>query len=210
MAIVLDEARPDRAPVLQPRDFGAVTVLMIAQKEIRQRNQRVNNELIRMTRPDGRPMMEEVLTGIVLDGTTALAPDDDPLSDGKPVPVGSVARWIAKSRAYGALIDARKNVGGTTQVGDVITIRTTGATVWRGQGDLVQAGVTDPDALVRARAKGLTIGWDLEVTYRRALPTEAALVAQAEALYHELAQSKAISLDQGAAARPQYEDESPF
>ena len=55
-----------------------------------------------------------------------------------------------------------------------------------------------------ARAKGLSVGWDKEITYRRADKDEAGLVAKAEQLHME--NRERINLD----AKPAAEEYEPF
>ena len=95
--------------------------------------------------------------------------------------IGASAHMIR----IGKLIDARKEVGGSTMVGDVIETRSISATVWRGQGDIAAKDVTDQSTIDKARSRGLSVGWDIEVTYRRASAAEAGLVAKAEQLHME-------------------------
>jgi hypothetical protein len=126
----------------------------------------------------------QVLTVMVLEGTTGTVSGGD-LNDDWTPETGSVARQIFKGLAFGKLIDARKEVGGSTMVGDVIETRSISATVWRGQGDIAAKDVTDQSTIDKARAKGLSVGWDIEVDYRRASAAEAGLVAKAEQLHME-------------------------
>ena len=151
----------------------------------------------------GKPAKEEVLTVMILDGTTGTVSGGD-LNDDWTPEVGSVARLIYKGLAFGKLIDARKEVGGATMVGDVIEETSNSATVWRGQGDIAAKEVTDQATIDKARAKGLSVGWDKEITYRRADKDEAGLVAKAEQLHME--NRERINLD----ARPAAEEYEPF
>lgn len=193
MPIELDTPQTGtRPPVVGARGLGQTVVAMIVDKEQRGRLDRDGNPIINSR---GKPAQEEVLTVMVLDGTTGTVPGGD-LADDRVPDTGEVCRLIFKGLSFGKLIDARKPVG-ATQVGDVITVTAPSATVWRGAGDIAAKDVTDQPTIDKARAKGLSVGWDLEVAYRRATPAEAASVSKAEALHVE--QRARITLDGPAA-----------
>lgn len=193
MPIELDTPQTGtRPPVVGARGLGQTVVAMIVDKEQRGRLDRDGNPIINSR---GKPAQEEVLTVMVLDGTTGTVSGGD-LGDDRVPDVGEVCRLIFKGLSFGKLIDARKPVG-ATQVGDVITVTAPSATVWRGAGDIAAKDVTDQPTIDKARAKGLSVGWDLEVAYRRATPAEAASVSKAEALHVE--QRARITLDGPAA-----------
>lgn len=193
MPIELDTPQTGtRPPVVGARGLGQTVVAMIVDKEQRGRLDRDGNPIINSR---GKPAQEEVLTVMVLDGTTGTVSGGD-LGDDRVPDVGEVCRLIFRGLSFGKLIDARKPVG-ATQVGDVITVTAPSATVWRGAGDIAAKDVTDQPTIDKARAKGLSVGWDLEVAYRRATPAEAASVSKAEALHVE--QRARITLDGPAA-----------
>ena len=182
MAIELDSPQTsNRPPVIGARGLGQIVKAMIVDKEMRGR---VDKDGKAIMNSRGKPAQEEVLTVMVLEGTTGTVSGGD-LNDDWTPEVGSVARQIFKGLAFGKLIDARKEVGGATMVGDVIETRSISATVWRGQGDIAAKDVTDQSTIDKARARGLSVGWDIEVTYRRASAAEAGLVAKAEQLHME-------------------------
>ena len=182
MAIELDSPQTsNRPPVIGARGLGQIVKAMIVDKEMRGR---VDKDGKAIMNSRGKPAQEEVLTVMVLDGATGTVSGGDRNDDWTPE-TGSVARQIFKGLAFGKLIDARKEVGGSTMVGDVIETRSISATVWRGQGDIAAKDVTDQSTIDKARAKGLSVGWDIEVTYRRASAAEAGLVAKAEQLHME-------------------------
>ena len=182
MAIELDTPQTsNRPPVVGARGLGQIVKAMIVDKEMRPR---VDKDGKAIMNSRGKPAQEEVLTVMVLEGTTGTVSGGD-LNDDWTPEVGSVARQIFKSLAFGKLIDARKEIGGATMVGDVIETRSISATVWRGQGDIAAKDVTDQSTIDKARAKGLSVGWDIEVDYRRASAAEAGLVAKAEQLHME-------------------------
>ena len=182
MAIELDSPQTsNRPPVIGARGLGQTVKAMVVDKEQRGRLDK-DGKVILNSR--GKPAQEEVLTVMVLEGTTGTVSGGD-LNDDWTPDTGTVARQIFKSLAFGKLIDARKEVGGSTIVGDVIETTSPSATIWRGQGDIAAKDVTDQATIDKARAKGLSVGWDLEVTYRRATPAEAGLVAKAEQLHME-------------------------
>ena len=182
MAIELDTPQTsNRPPVIGARGLGQIVKAMIVDKEMRPR---VDKDGKAIMNSRGKPAQEEVLTVMVLEGTTGTVSGGD-LNDDWTPETGSVARQIFKGLAFGKLIDARKEVGGSTMVGDVIETRSISATVWRGQGDIAAKDVTDQSTIDKARAKGLSVGWDIEVTYRRASAAEAGLVAKAEQLHME-------------------------
>ena len=197
MAIQLDQPR-NTVPVIGPRDFGQRALGMVVNKEQRTR---LNREGETILNSRGKPAQEEVLTVLVLDGNTGTISGGD-LNDDYAPEVGTLGRMIVKGLTFGKLIDARKTAGGTTQVGDVIALSAPSATIWRGAGDIASANVTDPAVVAKARAKGLSVGWDIEVEYRRATPGEAALVARCEELHMEL--RAGIKLDAG------HDDEPAF
>ena len=182
MAIELDTPQTsNRPPVIGARGLGQIVKAMIVDKEMRPR---VDKDGKAIMNSRGKPAQEEVLTVMVLEGTTGTVSGGD-LNDDWAPETGSVARQIFKGLAFGKLIDARKEVGGSTMVGDVIETRSISATVWRGQGDIAAKDVTDQSTIDKARARGLSVGWDIEVTYRRASAAEAGLVAKAEQLHME-------------------------
>lgn len=182
MAIELDTPQTsNRPPVVGARGLGQIVKAMIVDKEMRPR---VDKDGKAIMNSRGKPAQEEVLTVMVLEGTTGTVSGGD-LNDDWTPETGSVARQIFKGLAFGKLIDARKEIGGATMVGDVIETRSISATVWRGQGDIAAKDVTDQSTIDKARAKGLSVGWDIEVDYRRASAAEAGLVAKAEQLHME-------------------------
>jgi hypothetical protein len=181
MAIELDTPTTStRPPVVGARGLGQVVVAMVVDKEQRARHDRDGNPIMNSR---GKPAQEEVLTVMVLDGTTGTISGGD-LGDDHTPAVGDICRLIFKGLSFGKLIDSRKNVGATT-VGDVITVTAPSATIWRGAGDIAAREVTDQATIDKARAKGLSIGWDVEVAYRRATAAETALVTKAEAAHVE-------------------------
>lgn len=188
MPIQLDQPTSNRPPVVSARGLGQTVVAMVVDKEVRARQDREGAPILNSR---GKPAQEEVLTVMVLDGTTGTISGGD-LGDDRTPDVGEVCRIIVRGLAYGRLIDARRNVG-ATMVGDVVTITAPSATVWRGAGNIAQERVTDQATIDKARAKGLSVGWDLEITYRRPTAAEAALVSKAEALHVE--QRARIQLD---------------
>ena len=182
MAIELDSPQTsNRPPVIGARGLGQTDKAMVVDKEQRGRLDKDGTVILNSR---GKPAQEEVLTVMVLEGTTGTVSGGD-LNDDWTPDTGTVARQIFKGLAFGKLIDARKEVGGSTIVGDVIETTSPSATIWRGQGDIAAKDVTDQATIDKARAKGLSVGWDLEVTYRRATPAEAGLVAKAEQLHME-------------------------
>lgn len=182
MAIELDTPQTsNRPPVIGARGLGQIVKAMIVDKEMRPR---VDKDGKAIMNSRGKPAQEEVLTVMVLEGTTGTVSGGD-LNDDWTPETGSVARQIFKGLAFGKLIDARKEVGGSAMVGDVIETRSISATVWRGQGDIAAKDVTDQSTIDKARARGLSVGWDIGVTYRRASAAEAGLVAKAEQLHME-------------------------
>lgn len=201
MAIELDSPQTsNRPPVIGARGLGQKVRAMVIDKEMRDRLDKDGKNILNSR---GKPAKEEVLTVMILEGTTGTVSGGD-LNDDWTPEVGSVARLIYKGLAFGKLIDARKEVGGATMVGDVIEETSNSATVWRGQGDIAAKEVTDQATIDKARAKGLSVGWDKEITYRRADKDEAGLVAKAEQLHME--NRERINLD----ARPAAEEYEPF
>lgn len=191
MAIQLDTPQTStRPPVIGAREVGAVINGMIIDKEQRQRQDKDGKPILNSR---GKPAQEEVLTILVLDGTTGTVSGGE-LDDDATPDAGTVARIIVKGLAYGALIDARKAVGPTT-VGDVITVTARSATIWRGAGDIAAKDVVDAATIAKARSKGLSVGFDLAIGYRRSTAAEAKLVTECERLWHERQQANAIVLD---------------
>jgi len=189
MAIQLDTpSTSTRPPVVGAREVGAVINGMVIDKEMRGRQDKDGRPILNSR---GKPAQEEVLTVLLLEGTTGTVSGGDLADDSTPE-VGTVGRIIVKGMAYGALIDARKPVG-ATQVGDVVTVTARSATVWRGAGDIAAKDVTDDATIAKARAKGLSVGFDLAIGYRRATPAEAALVKRCEELHME--RREGITLD---------------
>lgn len=191
MPIQLDTPTSNRPPVVSARGLGQTVTAMVIDKQVRARQDREGAPILNSR---GKPAQEEVLTVMVLDGTTGTISGGD-LGDDRTPDTGETCRIIVRGLAYGRLIDARRNVG-ATMVGDVITITAPSATIWRGAGNIAQERVTDQATIDKARAKGLSVGWDLEITYRRPTAAEAALVTKAEALHVE--QRSRIELDKPA------------
>jgi hypothetical protein len=202
MAIELDQPTAGtRPPVVGARGLGQAVIGMVIDKEVRARQDRDGKPILNSR---GKPAQEEVLTVMVLAGTTGTVSGGD-LADDRVPDVGEVCRLIFRGLGYGKLIDARRAVGGT-QVGDVITVTAPSATIWRGAGDIHSKDVTDAAIIDKARAKGLSVGWDLDVAYRRHTAGEAALVAKAEAAHVE--HRARIELD--TPARPAVDDLEAF
>jgi len=203
MAIELDQPTTStRPPVIGARGLGQTVVGMVVNKEMRSRTDKDGKPIMNSR---GKPAQEEVLTVMLLDGTTGTVSGGDLADDWTPES-GTVARLIFKGLGFGKLIDARNQVGGT-QVGDVVMVTASSATIWRGAGDIAAKDVTDDATIGKARAKGLSVGWDTDVTYRRAAANEAQLVAKAEQLHMD---AKArIALD-GPAATPAVDLDDAF
>ena len=203
MAIELDQPTTStRPPVIGARGLGQTVVGMVVNKEMRSRTDKDGKPIMNSR---GKPAQEEVLTVMLLDETTGTVSGGDLADDWTPK-VGTVARLIFKGLGFGKLIDARNVVGGT-QVGDVVMVTASSATIWRGPGDIAAKDVTDDATIGKARAKGLSVGWDTDVTYRRAAANEAQLVAKAEQLHMD---AKArIALD-GPAATPAVDLDDAF
>lgn len=195
MAITLGQPKAPGLPVVQPRHLGARLAGMVVNTQVRQRQD--NGEPI--YKPNGKPSYEEVVTLLILDGTTATISGGDFEDDRAPEP-GEICRRIYRGRPYGQLIEARNNIRGQLQVGDVIEETSPTATIWKGPGQVARAGVDNLDDINKARAKGLTVGWDLDITYRRATPQEADLVTRAEAVHMEHRQTTPLDNGSGGAA----------
>ena len=194
MAITLDTpSTSNRPPVVAARNLGAKVVGMVVDKEMRGRIDRDGNPILNAR---GKQSQEEVITILVLEGTTGTISGGD-LADDRTPDTGELCRVIFRGMGYGSLIEARKLVG-PTQVGDVITITADTATIWRGAGDIAAKQVTDPDTIAKARAKGLSVSWDLSIGYRRASSKDAALLEKAEKAHMDLRAN--INLDNPAAS----------
>ena len=199
MAISLDtQSTSTRPPVVAARALGAKVVGMVVDKEMRGRIDRDGNPILNAR---GKQSQEEVLTILIMDGTTGTISGGD-LADDRTPDKGEVCRVIFRGMGYGSLIEARKLVG-PTQVGDVLTITADTATIWRGAGDIAAKQITDSDTIAKARAKGLSISWDLSIGYRRAGSKDTDLLAEAEAKHMEL--RSAIALEPAAGV-----DDDPF
>lgn len=179
-----------RPPVIAPRNVGAVVVGAVVDME---RRPRLDREGAPIMNSRGKPASEEILTILTLDGTTGTVTADD---DEWTPPAGTVCRLIFAGIKWGRLIDARKlGAEGRTRVGDIVTVTTPTATIWRGKGDIAARDVDDVDKIARARAKGLSVGFDWKVDYRRASADEAAIVAQAVAAHQAQKAAAAPDLD---------------
>lgn len=195
MAIQLDNpTTSNRPPVIGARGLGQTVRGMVIDKEMRARTDKDGKAIMNSR---GKPAQEEVLTVMVLEGSTGTVSGGE-LNDDITPEAGDVCRLIFKGLGFGKVIDARKEIGGATMVGDVIEVTSPSATVWRGAGDIAAAAVKDQATIDKARSKGLSVGWDLEVTYRRAEASEAGLVAKAEQLHME--NRERITLDAPRAA----------
>lgn len=185
---------PTRPPVVGARGLGQTVHAMIVNKEMRARQDRDGQPILNQR--TGRPSQEEVLTVHILEGTTGVVNGNDLNDDWTPEP-GAVCRLILKGMQYGKLIEARQKVGATC-VGDVITLTAGTATIWRGAGDISAKDVSDQPSIDRARAKGLSISWDLTVSYRRAKPDEIDTVSRCETLHNDM--RAVIALDRNPVA----------
>lgn len=182
MAISLDtQSTSTRPPVVAARALGAKVVGMVVDKEMRGRIDRDGNPILNAR---GKQSQEEVLTILVMDGTTGTISGGD-LGDDRTPDTGELCRVIFRGMGYGSLIEARKLVG-PTQVGDILTITAETATIWRGAGDIAAKAVVDGDTIAKARAKGLSISWDLTIGYRRAGAKDATLLEKAEKAHMDL------------------------
>lgn len=179
-----------RPPVIAPRNVGAVVIGAVVNMERRPRLDREGNPI---NNSRGRPASEEILTILTLDGTTGTVTDDD---DEYTPPAGSLCRLIFAGLKWGRLIDARKaGAEGRTRVGDIVTVTSPTATIWRGKGDKAFSDVDDVDKIARARAKGLSVGFDWKVEYRRPSAAETDIVARAVAAHHAAQAAAAPELD---------------
>lgn len=215
MAIELDTPRAAGLPVANVREIGQTIKGMVIDKWVREQHDKSGSPIPKLNaqggqirKRDGNPAykMEEVLTIMVMEGTTGTITVGSGLDAEMVVPeVGSLVRLIFKGMGYNKLIEARNAAGGGTNVSDVIDETAASATIWRGAGDIAKANVTDSAVITKARGQGLSIGMDLDVTYRRATAAEAGLVAQAEQHYHS--RKAAITLD---APRPAIDVDDAF
>lgn len=182
MAISLDtQSTSTRPPVVAARALGAKVVGMVVDKEMRGRIDRDGNPILNAR---GKQSQEEVLTILVMEGTSGTISGGD-LADDRTPDTGELCRVIFRGMGYGSLIEARKLVG-PTQVGDVLTITAETATIWRGAGDIAAKAITDNDTIAKARAKGLSISWDLSIGYRRPNAKDTALVEKAEKAHMDM------------------------
>lgn len=208
MAIELDAPRTPQIPVADTREVGHVVIGMICDKWVRERFDK-DGDPIKNKR--GSTAKEEVLVILTMPGTTGTIKFGSGLDVEERAPEsGELSRVIVSGVTYKALIDARRECGGQTQVGDVIRIEAKSATIWKGRGDMLAQGVTDADKIAKAITQKLTVGMDREVRYRRAKPEEASLVAQAERIFHERKAARAITLDGGSSPAAAVDSDDAF
>lgn len=191
MAIALDTERQS-FPNVRHRAIGQEFVGMVVDRQVRDRKKYGTDEV--EIGANGKPRKEEVVTLLVMEGTTAPVGKGE---DDRDAVVGETVKFIVKGRTYGAVIDARKKLDGVPMVGDVVRTRYREASIMH-EGKVVETLNTNEEVTAK-RLKGKVVVPELDVKVRRAKPDEAALVAKAEQTYHQL-HNEGVALAAPAAA----------
>lgn len=143
---------------------------------------------------NGKPANELVVTLVTMPGTTKPVGRGD---DEWTPTAGDVVRIIIRGKTASDYIDAKKDLGGTHNVGDVFTHIATNAVAYKGEGgDILEDNITEQARVVEHKMKGRSVGIYGPLTVRRATPADAQWVTAAETAHH--AAKEAISLDDAA------------
>lgn len=209
MAIPLGEQYTPGHPVVKRTALGQKFYGAVVNIERRARTKRdpVTKISVPMTRGDGKPRMELIVTCLVMPGGDAPAGIGD--ESGLPE-VGDTVRLILKGRSYADWIQAEKDLGRQLQVGDFVKQRTNSAQRYNADGDAVGDLITtqaELDAVPRSTTVGVYAELKLEAGADEWLD-------KAEAAYRALT---AIPLGGGSPGQqeadtsgPVYGDEEPW
>jgi len=153
----LEERRTPGYPVVKRTEIGQKfngAILKVATRD--RQKPGPDGTMEPMTKPNGSPRQELVVTCLTLPGTTA--PVGLGEEEGVPQP-GDVVRLILKGKAFADWIAAKKNLpDGTVAVGDVVTQTTTIAQAYDQNGKAVGDEITDQAKVAAARQKGRSVG----------------------------------------------------
>lgn len=194
------------APFAKLVDIGDSIVGALASDPGKSKRQKRNYETQQPeTKPDGRPMLEEVLHLVAMPGCSAKTGTAE--SGYNPIQPGDHIRYALSGHKWGLMIDARKTLPAHGQLrsgqpggGDVVTITHIGwSTATDNPAAAVQAGFTVVDgrivmrsteereryvlAKMRQGGGNVNTATDLEITTRRPTPAEKVYEDQADALW---------------------------
>lgn len=191
MAIELDTPRAAGLPVVKRTAIGEKYTGML----IRYQQRNVLKDGAPVLNDKGKPRQELVVTTMTIESTAPAG-----IGDHQEIPAqGDLVRVILRGRSFAEWIQQKNELGGPLQVGDVVEQITNSAQVYDANGKPMGKELTS-QAEVAAVPRGRSVGVYGPVTLRRATAAEAALVAQAEAAYHNTA--KGIVLDDAADLDP--------
>lgn len=176
MAIELPDSGSSSTPVIKSQRIGEVARVALVRWEQRA----MKREGVEVINPrTGKPRHEMIVHGLALPGTTALAG----IADRQEVPPpGTPVRFILRGGGFGQWIEARKaHRGGKLCVGDVVMRTIDFAQAYDAQGAPKGARLTS-QAEVERLPRSTTIGFYGPIALE--VPTDEAMVAQAEAAYH--------------------------
>ena len=188
MPIDLDNDRPhtELPPVMKKRAIGErtrIAIIGFEQRPVLKDQQPVINPRT------GKPRQELVVSGLVMDGTTAECGRGD---DSWAPSVGDKVRVILRGGGFGDWIEARKSHrNGSIRVGDELRLVIEHAQAYDATGNLKGGKITDQADVVALRNKGTTIGF--YGSLKLAEGSDATMVAKAE---QEHLTAKAITLDE--------------
>ena len=145
MAIPLGEQFTPGHPVVKRTALGQKFVGAVVNVERRDRTRRGDDGVVKvLTRGDGKPRQELVVTCLAMPGTDAPAGIGD--DQGIPEP-GDTVRLILKGKSFADRIQAEKELGRQLQVGDTVKQRTTSAQMYDANGDIKGGLITTQEAL---------------------------------------------------------------
>ena len=186
MAIELETPRTPGLPVVKRTAIGEEFVGMLIRKE--QRNVLKDGDPV--MNDHGKPKQELVLTVMTVSSTAPAG-----IGDHQQIPQsGEPVRLILRGKGFADWIQQVNDLGGPLQVGDVVTQLTESAQRYDANGKPTGKLITT-QAELEAVPRGTSVGVYGPVTLRRSTAKEAALVAQAERLYHETAKAIVIEDD---------------
>lgn len=193
MPIIIEEESKARTQVLRRRQIGETFrgCLIRSERRGRLRKDDRTGEMVPMLKSNGKQAQELVVHLVTLPGTTMNAG----LGEDESVPMpGTIVREILKGLSFGAWIDA-DNALKPRHVGDVLTLTSTVAQIYAGDGSKAGGEITANEEIIAARMKGRNVGIYGPLTLTRATPEDAAYVDMAERAYWEWKNGTATILD---------------
>lgn len=188
MAIQLGEQYTPGYPVVKRTAIGQLFEGAVVNLERRNRTKRGDDgQTITLTKPDGKPRQELVITCLAVSGDAPAGIGDE---QGIPDPE-DIVRVILKGKAFADFIQAERELGRQLQVGDFFKQRTTSAQVYDANGD-PKGDLLTTQEQVDAVPRQATVGIYGELKLE---PGSGEWVDKAEAAYRALTATKLSSAD---------------